>query len=322
MTSSAENKAAGAAGIGPIDKTELRCKRRLLLEVRTAHCTLSLPLLLVSCCSRLQGAHSVLVPGEQARPFPDPAFFYNYMELTPGQREAIDGNKKRALALKRKREEEEAEAKTEIKVCEVCKGTQNLQLSILEVFEVSVCKACVNQSDEYDLINKNTALSEYLLPEDTLKFLPHKSMPNPHKKEWAAMKLFLRKIVRQKSYERWKDEDGLKAEKARRNIGKYRRELESATAAAAASSAAAKNNPAPVDEVAASTAHIVARMLGGAGDASAAKSAAVQEEALAAEAAEGEGKTRKKKRSSSVAANKKGLAAMIAAITGESAKGD
>lgn len=240
--------------------------------------------------------------------------------LTPGQREMIERNKMRALALKRKREEEEAELKAATQVCEVCGGSENLQASILEVFEVSVCKACVNQTDEYDLINKNTAVSEYLLPEDTLKFLPHKSMPNPHKKEWAAMKLFLRKIVRQKSYERWKDEDGLKAEKARRNIGKYRRELDSATAAAVASSVAAKNNPpVPVDDVTASTAHIVARMLSGAGDASAAMAAAAEEEeAVAAEAAEASGKAKKKKRSSSTAGNKKGLAAMIAAITGES----
>ena len=256
--------------------------------------------------------------------------------LTQPQRDNINRNRERAIELKRKRQQEEDDAKPKVACCEVCAGMDNLQASLFEFFEVNVCKACVGQTADYDLINKSTAVTDYLLPEDTLKFLPFKSVPNPHKKEWAAMKLFLRKIVRDKSYERWKDEDGLKTEKARRNVNKYRRELDSASSSSSSSSpststdtpgappkaAAASHDTFSLSDaslIAASTSHIVAQMFGSVGDSALLDSVSAEAEEVAAASGPPNDKTKKAKNKRSSGANKKGLAMMIQAITGEKA---
>ena len=149
-------------------------------------------------------------------------------EVTPAQLERARESREKALALKRKRQDE-ADAAAAAAVCSECQsGTQKLCRERFEGFAISVCTRCVEKSEDFDLLSKAEASSQYLLPDDTLNFLPHKVKDNPHNKTWAPMKMFLRKIVREMSYERWKGEDGLRTEKARREKAKFERDLEKA----------------------------------------------------------------------------------------------
>ena len=183
--------------------------------------------------------------------------------LTAEQQARVRENRDKALALKRKRE---AEADAEVAAaaavaaatttttttsttnttsttvptsCCECGATEGLEPVRLEAFGVGVCKACVDRLGDYDLLTKSEASAQYLLPDDTLNFLPHRVKPNPHNQTWAPMKQFLRKAVRDKSHERWKDEAGLQAEKARRDKLKYERDVDKAKASAAAAAGAA-----------------------------------------------------------------------------------
>jgi DNA repair protein len=149
-------------------------------------------------------------------------------ELSEEQLARLRQNKALALERKRKRdaELEEASKKAEL-VCEVCsEREQPLVTKLQEGYGVNVCAECRDKTDDYDVLSKSDVLTEYLLPEDLLKFLPHTTRENPHKSNWAPMKMYLRKMVREKSYERWEDDKGLQAEKARRQTLKYDRDLE------------------------------------------------------------------------------------------------
>ena len=164
------------------------------------------------------------------------------MLVTPAQLERARESREKALALKRKRQDEAdaadaadaaaaaaAVAAAAAAVCSECQsGTHKLCRERFEGFAISVCTRCVEKSEDFDLLSKAEASSQYLLPDDTLNFLPHKVKDNPHNKTWAPMKMFLRKIVREMSHERWKGEDGLRTEKARREKAKFERDLEKA----------------------------------------------------------------------------------------------
>lgn len=198
----------------------------------------------------------------------------DFGDLSEEQIKRIRENRERALALKRKRETEDEEVST-AKICEVCCSKEDVSSKLFEMFSIGVCQQCKNKTDDYDFISKSDAASEYLLPDDTLKFLPHTTRENPHKKEWAPMKIFLRKIVREKSYERWKDEDGLKAEHARREVQKYGRQVEKAQAVAESAAAAVHESEDCEDgggfyrgSAISETSQILAKMLAGAPTAS------------------------------------------------------
>jgi len=245
--------------------------------------------------------------------------------LSQEQLDRIRDSREKALALKRKREAE-AEVSTESgggeKVgpqCEVCRSTELLDQQRLEAFAVSVCKKCVDKMDDYDLMSKADASSQYLLPDDTLNFLPHKEKSNPHNKTWAPMKQFLRKQVRDQSYERWKDEDGLRAEKTRRDKLKYERDLAKAQAVALAAGQSAGISSASsfsVDEPGSETSLILSKMLAGADDD---KAVPVPEELHEGRKAEGMsilGLGVPKSKKSKGRSNKTGLAGMLKCIVG------
>ena len=149
-------------------------------------------------------------------------------ELSEEQLARLQQNKALALERKRKRQVElEEAALSKAAICEVCsEREQPLVTKLQEGYGVNVCAECRDKTDDYDVLSKSDVLTEYLLPEDLLKFLPHTTRENPHKSNWAPMKMYLRKIVREKSYERWEDDKGLQAEKARRQTLKYDRDLE------------------------------------------------------------------------------------------------
>jgi len=170
--------------------------------------------------------------------------------LTEEQQAQIAINKRRALELrKRKLEEEEErqqiqqlqengkeeEEEEEVRGprCEVCKTRENLNAGLLEAFGVGVCKACASQTTDYDLINKTDVSSQFCIPDDVIGMLKFKERPNPKKPGWAPMKLYLVKHAREASYKRWKDEEGLEKEKARREAKKYDRDLAKSQKAAA-----------------------------------------------------------------------------------------
>ena len=248
-------------------------------------------------------------------------------QLSQEQLDRIRDSREKALALKRKREAEVATESGGGEVgprCEVCQSTELLDQQRLEAFAVSVCKKCVDKMDDYDLMSKADASSQYLLPDDTLNFLPHKEKSNPHNKTWAPMKQFLRKQVRDQSYERWKDEEGLRAEKTRRDKLKYERDLAKAQAVALAAGQGAgissASNSFSVDEPGSETSLILSKMLAGADDDKQMTTAhAPVPEELQGTKAEGMsslGLGLPKSKKSKGRSNKTGLAGMLKCIVG------
>ena len=131
------------------------------------------------------------------------------MVLTGEQIEKIEENKARAKA---RRAQVEAEAKVleEKKakgmICEICKempDAEEISETLKETFEVIVCRKCQMTNEDYQIINKNTVKTEYLLTEDTIGIMKHKTRDNPHRPGWAPMKLFLRKHAREEAIYRW-----------------------------------------------------------------------------------------------------------------------
>jgi DNA repair protein len=146
-------------------------------------------------------------------------------ELTEQQKERIVANKKRALELRQEKalllKEKEAATK-----CEKCGSDKNIVQSYLETFQIPVCAQCGRKDDDYALINKTTAKEEYLLTDDMLNFMKYATKNNPMKTGWAPMKLYLTKLIREASMQRWGDEDSLKDEKERRALAKVLRDKE------------------------------------------------------------------------------------------------
>lgn len=82
-----------------------------------------------------------------------------------------------------------------VKKCREC-GALELDWQFDEIFNCQVCQACKDKFPEkYSLLTKSEAATDYLLTDPELKdtdLLPRMLKPNPHKKHWHDMQLFLR----------------------------------------------------------------------------------------------------------------------------------
>ena len=142
-------------------------------------------------------------------------------------RARIASNKAAALAKR------EARTKSDPKLdfCGICSGNDIIAV-YKDVFDELVCKRCAAKDEEWQLINKTTASTEYLLPDDTFRHMKHKTVDNPHRKGWSEMKLFLRRHARQEAEHRWGNMELLGHERRKREGKKLERELVKAREAA------------------------------------------------------------------------------------------
>ena len=159
------------------------------------------------------------------------------MALTEEQKARIAQN--RELAIAKRREREAASATPEAKRarseparegaraaaavaprCGEC-GAPGPDAPLLEAFGVAVCLHCKPGLPDFELLTKGDALAEYLLPESTLRTLPTLERQNPRNTQWTAMKLYLRRQLRECAHERWGGEEGLATERARRRQAQW-----------------------------------------------------------------------------------------------------
>ncbi|CAM9465963.1 unnamed protein product [Ectocarpus sp. 12 AP-2014] len=112
--------------------------------------------------------------------------------------------------------------------CEGCGGEQDdarMDKELLEAFGISVCRTCKLSREDFQYVSTKDVKDTYLLPQGTIAVLKFVERDNPHHSSWTKMKLYLRREVVAYSYKRWGSEDGLAAERRRRESLKYDRSL-------------------------------------------------------------------------------------------------
>jgi DNA-repair protein complementing XP-A cells len=96
-------------------------------------------------------------------------------------------------------------------VCRDCQSA-DLDADLYRYYRVSVCRACRDaQPERYTLLTKTEVKEDYLLTDEELRDaarVPFWERPNPHKRTYAHMKLFLREQVEQFAFEKWGGAEG------------------------------------------------------------------------------------------------------------------
>lgn len=121
--------------------------------------------------------------------------------------------------------------RSKAKSCAEC-GSLELDFQFLEVFDVRVCGQCRDKMPEkYSLLTKTEAKEDYLLTDPELRdpdLLRRLEKPNPHKREWNNMHLFLRFQVEAYAFSerKWGGAEKLDEEFERRQGEKKRRKEE------------------------------------------------------------------------------------------------
>ncbi|KAJ2088599.1 DNA repair protein rad14 [Coemansia sp. RSA 1813] len=114
------------------------------------------------------------------------------------------------------------------KCCE-CKSL-DLEVTYLKIFNVRVCKPCIELLPEkYSLLTKTEAKDDYLLTDSELRdrvLFPVWEKPNPHKSTWNNMLLYLRRDLEAFAIRKWGSLDKLDDEFDRRStVKRERKEL-------------------------------------------------------------------------------------------------
>lgn len=110
--------------------------------------------------------------------------------------------------------------------CEVC-GSGLVDPTFQKVFGILVCSPCKsNDEEEYGLMTKGDAVAEFLLQEGTIRVMSFLERSNPRNTKYTKMKLYCRKQLRAKAYERWEGPEGLEEEMDRRKKRRYESALE------------------------------------------------------------------------------------------------
>ncbi len=171
--------------------------------------------------------------------------------LTEEQLARIEENRQRALAKRKQAEslrqidaiEEdcvllaatEQEAKKHISETSSCQELLNdgsvcgkcpVDHDLCEYFGEFVCKSCKYRLGEtYKTISRSDAISQFLVPEESIKSLQFMSKANPHNPGWTQMKLYLRKHVISLALERFGSLDALEIERKKREMVKFEKSL-------------------------------------------------------------------------------------------------
>ena len=111
--------------------------------------------------------------------------------------------------------------------CQEC-GSLEVDFNWVDIFRLRVCAGCKDKLPEkYSLLTKTEAKNDYLLTDPELRdpeLLPRMEKPNPYKKNWMPMMLFLRCQVEAYAFQRkWGSEDKMDEEWKRREEAKKRK---------------------------------------------------------------------------------------------------
>lgn len=104
-------------------------------------------------------------------------------------------------------------------------GSGFLDNELKTVFQVTVCRGCRSENEEYDLITKTDAMTKYLVTATTLKNLRHLPKINIHHPSWAPIQLYLRKQVKEAAIRRFGSEEELNKERTLRGEKSFQKEL-------------------------------------------------------------------------------------------------
>ena len=146
-------------------------------------------------------------------------------ELTEEQKERIEQNRKRALELLAKRCAIGAIGEIDKPKCQTatCKS-ENIDLSINEIFGETICSVCKLKTSDFELISKSEVQSSYLIPVDTIKMMKFSTKNNHFNSHWAPIHLYLRKHAKERATERFGSLEAMESEKKKRECKKFERE--------------------------------------------------------------------------------------------------
>jgi DNA-repair protein complementing XP-A cells len=147
------------------------------------------------------------------------------MELTVEQKERIEENRLRAIALREKRKAELLLASAQLCIFhEKCKS-EGVDESIRDVFNERICSVCKLNNPDYELVTRSVANSFYLVTDDALSTLAFQTRDNPHHANWTPMKLYLRKHIIALSMKRFGTMEKLEEVKKERELQKFEKSL-------------------------------------------------------------------------------------------------
>lgn len=150
----------------------------------------------------------------------DPKGGFILEEQTESQKDEYD--KKKAIQLDKRLLIEKEDYK-----CESCGTNCEIDINYLYYFKVPVCYPCRKENIErYSLLTKTECRADYLLTEGELRDsnqLPTWIKPNPHKKSYSNMILYMRGQIEQFAINKWGSLDNLDKEFDRRRIKKVER---------------------------------------------------------------------------------------------------
>ena len=147
------------------------------------------------------------------------------MDLSEAQKQKIEESRARAMAiLAKKNQENICQFHTSYGPDNMC-TSKGIDVELYETFGEKVCSVCKLHNEDFDLISKSDAVSKYLVTDDSLTTIKHKTRDNPHNPGWTPMKLYLRKHVYSLSIKRFGSLEKLEEEKKERESQKYDRFL-------------------------------------------------------------------------------------------------
>ena len=164
--------------------------------------------------------------------------------LTKEQRALINEKRLQALANKKRLQEEiernsyvmgetlnDPESKklrVENEQCIEC-SANSIDKSFVEAFALSLCKQCIKTCSQYELLPKGKVIEEYLLPESVLKKMMFIMKENPRSRNWAGMKLYLRRFCEEEAIRYFGSLENLSNEIERRKSAQFHKALERST---------------------------------------------------------------------------------------------
>jgi hypothetical protein len=121
--------------------------------------------------------------------------------------------------------------------CARCGSATYIQ-ALFDAFGERICTSCKSQTDDFQLVSRSVAKSQYLLPDSSIAPLRTMERPNPSNPKFRPMRLLLLLHVRAAAVARWGSLQAMEEEYRRRQVGR----LERSTAASSESGAAAPSS--------------------------------------------------------------------------------
>lgn len=144
-------------------------------------------------------------------------------QLQKSQQEKEQIQQQSSISLKRKREDDAHDKNVEKKTIEKKHGEGNDEVEVEVELEV-ILEDFEQGASEW--VSKREAKEIYCLPEGTLKVCDFVEKQNPFHKGFTSMKLYKRSHIRRFARERFGGLEGLIAERKKREMKRYQKDLE------------------------------------------------------------------------------------------------